>query len=138
MARYATLQNLVDRFGNDALLIAADRDGDGMVDADVVDQALADADAEIDTYVGQQYKLPLTTVPRILTKLAVDIAFDTLSPEADTATEHRRTRREKAIQLLKSIAKGEVSLGIQEETPVSIKPSVTSSPRRWHRNRRLM
>jgi len=137
MAVYATLQNLIDRFGNDALLIAADRDGDGQVDADVVEQALADADAEIDTYVGQQYKLPLNTVPRILTKLAVDIAFDTLSPEADTATEHRKTRCEKAIQLLKAIAKGEVSLGIQQGTPTSIKPAVFSKPRRWGRDRRL-
>lgn len=137
MAGYATLQNLIDRFGQDALLIAADRDGDGQVDTQVVDQALADADAEIDTYVGQQYQLPLPTVPHILTKLAVDIAFDTLSPEADTATEHRRTRREKAIQLLKSIARGEVSLGIQQQSPVSIKPQVTSSPRRWGRGPRL-
>ncbi|TBW58552.1 DUF1320 domain-containing protein [Marinobacter halodurans] len=137
MAVYATLQNLLDRFGTDALLIAADRDGDGQVDADVVEQALADADAEIDTYVGQQYQLPLPTVPRILTKLAVDITFDTLSPEADTATEHRQTRREKAIELLKAIARGEVSLGIQQGSPVRIKPEISYRPRRWGRDRRL-
>jgi len=138
MAVYATLQDLQTRFGEDALLIAADRDGDNQVDAEVVEQALEDADAEIDTYVGQQYRLPLPFVPRILTKLAVDIAFDTLSPEADTATEQRRTRREKAVQLLRSIAKGEVSLGVDQSAPASIKPEITSRPRRWGRNRRLM
>ena len=49
MAVYATLQDLQTRFGEDALLIAADRDGDNQVDAEVVEQALEDADAEIDT-----------------------------------------------------------------------------------------
>lgn len=138
MAVYATTQDLIDRFGQDAVLVAADRDRDGALDQTVIDKALLDADAEIDTYVGQQYQLPLPIVPRILTKLAVDLAFDTLSPEADTATENRRTRREKAVQLLKSIAKGDVSLGIQQDSPVRIKPSISSSPRRWTRNRRLM
>ncbi|WP_328184632.1 gp436 family protein [Marinobacter sp. OP 3.4] len=137
MAVYATLQDLIDRFGDDAVLVASDRDRDGQMDTDVVDKALLDADAEIDTYVGQQYKLPLPTVPRILTKLAVDIAFHTLSPEADTATEHRKTRYDNAIALLRRIARGEVSLGIPQQSPVSIKPEVTSRPRRWGRDRRL-
>ena len=137
MPVYATLQDLIDRFGNDAVLVASDRDRDGQINTEVVDKALLDADAEIDTYVGLQYKLPLSTVPRILTKLAVDIAFHVLSPEADTATEHRRGRYDNAVALLRRIAKGEVSLGIREQSPVSIKPQITYRTRRWGRDRRL-
>ena len=36
MAVYATLQDLIDRFGNDAVLVASDRDRDGQMDTDAV------------------------------------------------------------------------------------------------------
>lgn len=133
---YASQQDLIDRFGEDELIVAADRDRDGEIDAGVVETALEDASAEIDSYLAQAYRLPLATTPRLIQRLCVDIAFHRLSPEADTATEHRRTRYDEAVSLLKKLAKREVTLGLPEAPTGRIKPSVTSEERRW-RGRRL-
>ena len=45
---YTDQAALIERFGLAELLAIADRDGDDAVDAGVVSQAIADADAEID------------------------------------------------------------------------------------------
>lgn len=134
---YAELQDLIDRYGEDQVIVAADHDGDGTPDTAVVDQALADADAEIDAYIGDRYQLPMQSVPPILVRLAADIAFHRLSPEADVATEHRKRRYDDAVALLRRIAKGEASLGMPE-TPKGVAPATAESrPRRWNRGRRL-
>lgn len=133
---YASLADLIERFGSDDVTVAADRDRDGEPDAGVVDAALEDASAEIDSYLAQVYRLPLPSVPRLVRRLACDIAFHRLSPEADTSTEYRRTRYDEAVSLLKRIAKREVSLGLPEAPTSRIKPSVSSAARRW-RNGRL-
>ena len=133
---YASQQDLIDRVGEDELLVAADRDRDGVIDADVVDGALEDATAEIDSYLAQVYALPLPSVPRLLNRLACDIAFHRLSPEADTATEYRRSRYDEAVSLLKKLAKREITLGMPQTPTSRIKPSIDSAPRRW-RGRRL-
>lgn len=133
---YASLADLIERFGSDDVIVAADRDRDGEPDAEVVDAALEDASAEIDSYLAQVYRLPLPSVPRLVRRLACDIAFHRLSPEADTATEYRRTRYDEAVSLLKKIAKREVSLGLPEAPTSRIKPGVTMDKRRW-RGRRL-
>lgn len=111
---YAIQTDIENRYGTDALLVVADRDDDQVVDADVVTEALEDASAEIDSYVGVKYPLPLATVPRVLSQLCVDIAFYKLSADADMATEERRQRYDDAIGLLKRFAKGEVTLGLPQ------------------------
>ena len=133
---YASQQDLIDRVGEDELLVAADRDRDGVIYAAVVDGALEDATAEIDSYLAQVYALPLPSVPRLLNRLACDIAFHRLSPEADTATEYRRSRYDEAVSLLKKLAKREITLGMPQAPTSRIKPSIDSAPRRW-RGRRL-
>lgn len=132
---YASQQDLVNRFGEDELLVAADRDRDGQIDTEVVETALEDASAEIDSYLAQVYRLPLPTTPRLINRLACDIAFHRLSPEADTATEYRRTRYDEAVSLLKKLAKRDVTLGMPESPTSRIKPSVVSAPRRWNGRR---
>lgn len=132
---YATLQDLIDRFSNDQVLLAADRDGDGIVDETVVDTALDDATAEIDSYLAEVYTLPLVTVPALIKRLCADIAMHRLSPEADIATEGRRTRYQEAVSILKKLAKREISLGLATTPSTRIKPSITSGKRRWNGRR---
>ena len=103
-APYATAPDIIDRHGEDVLVLLADRDGDGVADEGVINQALTDAASEIDTYLAPKYDLPLETVPPILTRLAVDIAVYRLSPESDAGTEERRLRYEDAVALLKRLA----------------------------------
>ncbi|OQR35911.1 hypothetical protein BWR15_06175 [Pseudomonas sp. T] len=109
---YATRTNMVERWGMDALLVVADRDQDGVLDDDVVDQALLDASAEIDTYVGAKNRLPLPSVPEVLVRLCSDIALYRLSADGNSSTEEKRKRYEDAVSLLRRIASGEVSLGL--------------------------
>lgn len=132
---YATQAKLIERYGEDALLVIADRDNDGIIDADVVTQALDDATAEIDAYLAAKYSLPLPSVPDVLVRLCSDISMYRLAAEADQATDERRLRYEDAISLLKSISKGTASLGL-EVPPPSSNGGVTlvSRPRRFNRS----
>lgn len=116
---YATQADIVDRYGEADLLVIADRNGDAVVDADVVARALADAAAEIDTYVSAKYALPLPSVPDVLVRINVDIAVYRLSTDAAQATEERRQRYEDCLAQLKDISKGIASLGISQPPPSS-------------------
>ena len=135
---YATAQDIIDRYGNDTLLMLTDRDNDDQVDTQVIEQAVADATAEIDTYVAAKYTLPLPTIPSVLVRLCVDISIYRLSATADMVTEEKRQRYEDAIALLRRIAKGEVSLGISQPAPTSNgKVHMVSKPKRFGRSRLL-
>lgn len=108
---YATQQDIIDRYGSDALHIAADRDNDGVLDVDAITRALDDATAEINVYVGARYDLPLSTVPPVLVMLCVDIALYKLAT-GTAGTDERRQRYEDAVALLRRIASGELPLGV--------------------------
>ncbi len=108
---YATRADLIARYGHDVLLMIADRDHDDVLDEALIDQALADASAEMDVYVGQRHRLPLEPVPPVLTRLCGDITIYRLSLDGGV-TEERRQRYEDAVALLRRIANGEVSLGL--------------------------
>lgn len=106
---YATQQDLVDRYSETEIIQLSDRAKTGAIDVAVVAAKLADADAEIDSYLVGRYTLPLVPVPLVLARIACDIAryhlFD------DNATEQVTTRYKDAIRFLESLAKGTVSLG---------------------------
>ena len=129
---YASAEQVKERHGADAVLLLADRDGDGAADDGVIERALEDASAEIDTYLAAKYDLPLAETPAVLTRLAADIAVYRLAAEADRATDERRRRYEDAVALLKRIAKGEASLGLASPGAPSRAMS-TSRPRRFTR-----
>ncbi len=105
---YATQADLVERFDQNQLLELADRDGDGTLDTDVVSRALADADAEIDVWIGKVHDLPLPSVPPRLVTVACDIAFYRLHPAAPSPD--ARQRYEDAIAFLRAVAEGRAVL----------------------------
>ena len=108
---YATLENMKERFGDDEVYVAFDRNGDGVLDTSAVDQALTDADEEINTYLAARYQLPLVTVPLVLTRLAAEIAL--YHGSVGTAmTEEKRKRYEDAVRMLGKISSGAISLGL--------------------------
>lgn len=109
---YATQQDIIELYGNDQLLLIADRDNDGEVDADIVARAINDAAAEMNVYIGKKYPPPLSEIPAVLPRICIDIVMYRLAATADVGTEERRLRYEDAVSLLKKIASGEVSLGI--------------------------
>lgn len=113
---YATISDLIARFGEAEIVARSDRTGSGVVDTEAVERALADAAAEIDGYIGARYTLPLPAVPAVLTRVACDIARYRLWQDA--ASEEVRTRYEDARRLLEAVSRGVVSLGV----PLSAMP----------------
>ena len=129
---YATPAQVTERHGADAVLLLTDRDGDGVADTGAIERALADASAEIDTYLAAKYQLPLSETPSVLTRLAADIAVYRLAVSADRRIEEHRVRYDDAVKLLVRIAKGEASLGLA--SPAAPSRSWTQSrPRRFSR-----
>lgn len=108
---YASLQTLVDQYGIDEITRSADRDGDGVADADVVTRALEHADGIIDSRIGVVYTLPLDVVPDVLVAYAGDIALYRMSGECGTYTEEKRVRFEDALKWLDQVAAGKATLG---------------------------
>ena len=120
---YATQQNLVDRFGESEILKISDRDGDGAIDAGVVAKALADADAEIDSYIGKRYALPLASVPARVVALAEDLALYKLYPSnpSDDVVNYRND----AIAFLRDVARGTAVLpGLDGADPAPVSAGV--------------
>ena len=105
---YATLQDLVDRFGYEQLAQLSDRDAGAVIDETVVGRALADADAEIDGYLTALYALPLASVPALLVRMACDIARYRLF--GDRVTEQVRQLYTDAVRDLKAIASGTIKI----------------------------
>lgn len=109
---YASVQNLIDRYGQDQVLVLADRDNDGEPDAEVTARAIADADAEIDAHLAGRYQLPLASVPPVLERIACDIIMYRLCNEPSLVTEESRKRFDDAQASLKRIESGKMSLGM--------------------------
>jgi phage gp36-like protein len=106
---YCTLQDLIDRFAEHEITRLADRDEDGVADADVIDKALADADAEIDAYLAVRYQLPLIEpYPVRLKSLACDIARYRL--QDDNPLDEVTERYKGAIAFLRELANGKAAL----------------------------
>jgi phage gp36-like protein len=117
---YAAQADMVARFGERELVELTDT-GDvrtGEINAAILAQALADADATINGYIGSRYQLPLATVPQLLVVIACDIARYRLM--SDRPTDEVRQRREDAVSWLDKIAQGKYTLGLDagnNETP---------------------
>lgn len=112
---YVTVEDLIDRLGEDEVYVLADRDRDGELDQAAIDDAAADAAAEINAYLGKRYSVPLGAerVPRIVKRIAIDLTVYRLADIGGVGgTDPRRQRYEDAIALLKRLASGEISLGI--------------------------
>lgn len=120
---YATQADLTDRFGATELAQLSDRESGQVIDIAVLGLALADADAEIDSYLATRYALPLPSTPAVLVRLACDIARYRLYD--DRTTEAVRNRYTDAVALLKRLASGEVLLD-GAPTPPTANPSTVS------------
>jgi len=115
---YATLQDLIDRFGEREILLLTDRENTGQIMAGLVDRALSDGSAAIDGYLGGRYKLPLESVPVRLVRVCCDITryylYDDHPPEAVT-----QLYRD-SMDWLRALAKGDVGLGLDGEGEAAV------------------
>ena len=104
---YSTKQNLIDRFDEAELIQLTDSACLGVIDDEVVNAAIADADAEINSYLTA-YDLPLAVVPVNFVRMSSDIARYYLYEDRPTETVQKRY--DDAIKYLMMIAKGIILL----------------------------
>ncbi len=108
---YAVQQDLVDRFGDAELKQLTDRVNGATIDATVVAAALADADAEIDSYLVQRYTLPLSVTPDVLKRVACEVArYRLYSNQSAEASETVRNNYKDAVAWLRDVAAGRANL----------------------------
>jgi phage gp36-like protein len=128
---YATQAGLETRYGTKLLQQLTDRGqpATGQIDAAAVEDALADADATIDGYLAARYRLPIASVPKLLTHTAEAVAIYKLhrkAPDEKITADYRD-----AIKTLQDIAAGRQRLdldGIEPERGAASASVSSSSP----------
>ncbi|MHB1183393.1 MAG: gp436 family protein [Desulfobulbia bacterium] len=105
---YGSKQDMIDRYGEEELIQLTDRVDAGIIDDTVLDQARADADAEIDGYLAGRYQLPLAEVPPSLVRVACEITRYHLYDDA--VTDNVKDRYDNAVRFLRALAKGDVTM----------------------------
>ena len=117
MATYATKQDLLDRDEGMLWNLTVNRDTDKFNDT-WINQALDQADEEINSFLGRRYILPLPTVPGMLNKIAIAITFYWLADRDQQATNLLEERYKMQLETLREIANGKRELGLPTiETP---------------------
>lgn len=112
MTVYATRADLVALAGTEELMQLASAPT-GALDEARVASALELAGDQIDAYLRPRYALPLSTVPRVLVRIATAIArYDLHLGGQRQPTEQVRRDRDDAMALLRDIQAGKADLGI--------------------------
>lgn len=116
---YLTLQQLIDRYGEPALVRLSDRaeEPTEIVDATVVARAIADAEATIDGYLFGRYALPLATVPAQVEQIAAVLAYwnlHTVEPDAKVKADY-----DSVMKLLREIGSGAFRLQVAGLEPAA-------------------
>ena len=109
---YCTQTDIEEQLSPAELIQLTDDAGAGTLDSTVLARAIADADAEIDAYLYQNYSTPLSSVPAIVRKLSVDIAIYHLCSRRPVGMpDIRKARYDLALKMLKDISTGLISIG---------------------------
>lgn len=122
---YCTQADILEQMSESMLIQLTDDADAGEVDTDAVTRAIANADAEIDSYCGTKYDVPFTTVPAIIRLVSVDIAIYNLYARRMGAGESEEERYKNRIAWLKDVSKGIATLG--ENDPDGV-PSEVHAP----------
>lgn len=116
---YCTYNDLIRSFGEVEVeqLIAT-------AETDAIDKAIAFAQAHIDGYLRERYTVPLALPPQNIVDMACDIARYRLYE--DQPTQNVQDRYDVACFYLKDVARGLVTLAIDEPFEVRVAYSTPS------------
>jgi len=119
---YLTVASFVERTGLDLAVRISDTEGSGRIEAARLGKALADASAEVESYLAARFALPIATVSPLLEGLVFDIALARLW--TGDAPESVRDRATAATARLRDLAKGLITLpGAAALTPADASPA---------------
>ena len=113
---YSTLDDIKKLIPETVITQLTDDEQLGTVNQARVDEAITQADAEIDSYCGGRYTVPFAATPDIVKKISVDIAiYNLYSRKVEEVPITRETRYKNAIRQLEGIAAGKISMGEDPE-----------------------
>lgn len=116
---YASVQDMIGRFGRIEMLRLSSVDGvlPDEVAPVPVEQAIADADAIIDSYLRKRYRVPLAPVPQAITRASCILARYDLSVGGDREpADQVKNDRKDVVAWLTQIANGTATL--EDAAPV--------------------
>ena len=117
---YASVDDMVLRFGRDELIRLTTPAGDDLVDVVAAPAlaALEDVSGEIDTYLRKRYRVPLDIVPAEIQRAACHMArFELSLGEQREASDQVRQMRKETLEWLAKISQGAVVLDLQQIAP---------------------
>ena len=127
---YCTREDIQSRISEADLVRLTDEYDTGLVDWEKVDQAVTDAQAEVDSYCKRNHPVPFSNpVPAMVAKVCKDIAVYNVWSLKNAAPDDAEDRYGKAVVYLEKVAAGTVDLGggslekIDDGGPESIKSS---------------
>lgn len=127
---YATVQDMIGRFGETEMLRLSSVDGElpETVNAVPVEQAIADADGIIDSYLRKRYRVPLAPVPQVITRASCILARYDLSVggDRDPADQVKNDRKD-IVAWLTQLANGTATL--EGVAPIEASSSAQTSDR---------
>ncbi len=105
----------------------------------LLEEAIGDADGEIDGYLAKRYPVPLSPTPKVLNKFSKDIAVYNLFSRAgiDEGEKEKNylNRYKAAVRFLENVAKGVIDIGVSDNVKkASTGFQVNSSTRLFSRD----
>lgn len=117
---YATVADAIAHWGEAAITLVCDRDGDGVLDEPEFERQLTIASQQMDGYLIGRYPLPHPNPPEIAKKLCVDIAVYNSTPGADTRTDEMRRRYEDAMKYMQMVAENKIKWPAVEDPQTNV------------------
>jgi phage gp36-like protein len=114
---YATVQDMVDRWGQTEMIRLTTPDGTEMttLDAAAIERAIAEASAVVDSYLRRRYAAPLAAAPYEIRRAVCVIArYDLSHGENREPGEQVRLQKKEVLDWLGEIAAGRVLLDLEE------------------------
>ncbi|RJR48281.1 MAG: DUF1320 domain-containing protein [Deltaproteobacteria bacterium] len=133
---YSTQDDLLTVISQGELAALTAESGE-VPDSQVVAEAIARADAEIDAACGVRYQVPFSPVPERVKSLSADLAVYHLYSRRGVAPEVRRQKYLDALAFLNQVAAGRATLaGSGDEPPAAARqsPDFVSSHRLFSRD----
>ena len=113
---YCEKSDILGQISEDQLINLTDDKKTGAVDETIIAQAIAEADAEIDGWVGKRYSVPLFPVPAMAKKISTDFAVCNIYKRRRGLPEDRKLIYDNDIAFLKAVSKGDATLGVDDPT----------------------
>lgn len=115
---YATVDDMVAQLGIDEVLSLSDREQGGVLSAKaraIVEDALARATSDMDSYLATRHVVPLTVIPAVVKTRCVDIAYYLLCRGNRILTDDIKALYSDALRWLRDVSQGKASLGLPPE-----------------------